>query len=160
MEQNRLSAEPAKAEFLRAKATLLRSFATTSDDRVNWSPAPTARTPIHLVAHSAISIGGLQRLMVGGPFDFANLDAFDAYSRSVEQQYDKREAVLELLESECESYVSWLDSLGEEQLASTSTCALWSIPMMVAITFNADHMRRHAAQIDYIQTAYGDRSTR
>lgn len=36
----------AKAEFVRAKDQVIRALATTPDDRIHWSPAPTARTPI------------------------------------------------------------------------------------------------------------------
>ena len=38
--------EEAKAEYLQAKERLIKALATTPDDRINWSPSPTSRTPI------------------------------------------------------------------------------------------------------------------
>lgn len=58
----------AKAEFLRAKEQLLSSLATTPDDKLNWSPATSARTPLHLAAHAASAVSGIVRMLNGEPF--------------------------------------------------------------------------------------------
>jgi len=147
----------AKAEFIRAKERMARALATTPDDRINWSPASSARTPIQLVAHSAMAVSGIQGMLVGKPFPFANIAEADTNFRVAEKEFTSREQVLGLLEQNSAEYLTWLDTLTSEQLVSTLQTSFGSFPMAAAITFPADHLRNHAAQIDYIQTLYGDR---
>ena len=61
------------------------------------------------------------------------------------------------MEKNSKEFIEFLDGLSEEKLESTFETQMGSFPMMVAITFPADHLRSHAAQMEYIQTIYGDR---
>ena len=76
-----------KAEFLRAKERLARTLATTPDERINWSPSPTARTPIQQAAHCAQSISGIQGMLSGKPFPYTNMAEFDAALRAGEKEF-------------------------------------------------------------------------
>lgn len=147
----------AKAEFTRAKERIARDLATTPDERINWSPSSTCRTPIQQVAHAAMSIPGIQGMLIGKPFPFSSIDAMDSELRALEQPYTTREQVTELLDKNSADYLAWLDSLTPEQVASTVELPFGPFPMAAAITFAADHIRNHAAQIEYMQTIYGDR---
>jgi hypothetical protein len=146
----------AKAEFIRSKERMARTLATTPDDKINASPSPTARTPIQLVAHGALGISGIQGMLVGKPFPYASVAEADTAFRNAEKEYTTREQVLGLLEQNSAEYLTWLDTLTPEQLGSTLQTSVGSFPMAAAITFPADHLRGHAAQIDYLQTIYGD----
>jgi hypothetical protein len=146
----------AKAEFVRAKDRIIRALATTPDDKINWSPAPTARTPVQQVAHSAMSISGIQGMLVGKPFGYANVAELDTALRKAEKEFTSRDQVVALLEQESATYLAWLDTLTPEQVASTVQLPFGPFPMAAAITFPADHIRNHAAQIDYLQTIWGD----
>jgi hypothetical protein len=148
--------EAAKAEFNRAKDRLAKALNTTPDDRINWSPSPTARTPIHQVAHGAMSIGGMQDWLSGKPFPFADVTELDAFSRTKEKEFSTREEVLGLLEVNSAAYLAWLDELTPEQVASPFESPMGTFPMAAAITFPADHLRAHASQLEYTQTIYGD----
>jgi hypothetical protein len=147
----------AKAEFVRAKERMIRVLTTTPDDKINWSPGPCARTPLQQVAHGAMSIPGIQGMLVGKPFPYADIVEADAAWRAAEKEFTTREQVLGLLEQGSTEYLAWLDTLTSEQLASTLQLPFGAFPMAAAITFPADHLRNHAAQMDYIQTLYGDR---
>lgn len=146
----------AKAEFVRAKERIVRALATTPDDKINWSPGSCARTPLQQVAHSAMSIGGIQSMLVGKPFPYASPAEADTAWRAAEKEFTTRAQVLGLLEQSSADYLTWLDSLTAEQISSTLQTPFGAFPMAAAITFPADHLRNHAAQIDYIQTVYGD----
>jgi hypothetical protein len=146
----------AKAEFGRAKDRIANALTTTSDDTLGWSPSPTARTPVQIGAHAALSIAGLMGLLSGEPFPFGNPVDADKAFREAEKGYATRDQVLELLEKNGADYVAWLDALTPEQVASTLDLPFGPTPMAVAITFNADHIRSHAAQIEYLQTVHGD----
>lgn len=147
----------AKAEFTRAKERIARALATTPDDKINWSPSPTARTPVHLVAHSATGIAFIQSLLVGKPLPHASTAEMDAAFRSAEKEFTTREQALSVLEKNSAEYLAWLDTLTPEQVASTIQLPFGPFAMAAAVTFAADHLRNHAAQIEYIQTILGDR---
>jgi len=146
-----------KAELVRAKEQMARALATTPDDRINWSPSPTARTPIQQVAHAANAIPGIQGMATGKPFPFKSLAEFDAAMRAEEAGFNDREQARALLETNTAAYLSWLDTLTPEQIASPVQMPFGPpVPLSVAITFAAYHLRGHVAQMDYIQTIYGD----
>jgi hypothetical protein len=146
----------AKAEFTRANQRVAKCLATTPDDKLNWSPAPTSRTIVQQVAHVAMAVDGIQGMLVGKPFEFASIADMDASIRAAEKEFTSREQVQALLDEKSAAYLAWLDTLTPEQIASTVHLPFGAMPMAVAITIMADHYRGHAYQIDYIQTMYGD----
>jgi hypothetical protein len=146
----------AKAEFNRAKERMARALATTPDDRINWSPAPGARTPVQQVAHGAMAVTGIHGMLIGKPFPYADTAEMDRDLRAREKEITTREQALGLLERNCADYLAWLDTLTPEQVAAIVQLPFGPFPMAAAMTFPADHLRNHAAQIDYIQTIYGD----
>lgn len=150
--------EHAKAEFLRAKGAITQALATTPDDRINWSPSPTARTPIQNVAHAAFVVKGLQGVLDGKPLPSDDPAEADRGLREGEKQFSARDQVLSLLEKNSADYVAWLDALTPELLASTFEMPFASGPATIAVglTFIPGHLLWHTAQINYIQTIYGD----
>ncbi len=146
-----------KAELIRAKDQMTHTLATTPDDKLNWAPSSTARTPIQQVAHGANAISGIQGMLAGKPFPFSSIGEFDAAMRADEKEYTTRDQVLSLLEQNSADYLAWLDTLTSEQLASMVQLPFGpAMPTSVCITFAADHLRQHVAQMGYIQTIYGD----
>lgn len=146
----------AKGEFNRAKDRLLKNLATTPDDKLNWSPSPTSRTPIQQIAHSAMAVSGIKGMFNGEPIPFDNIAEVDAGWRQAEKQFKTREEVTSLLNKNCDEYCTWLDSMPASKLNSTFTAPFGEFPMSEAITWPADHLRNHAGQMEYIQTIYGD----
>ena len=148
-----------KDEFLRAKAQLIRALEKTPDDRINWSPSETARTPVHIVAHAECAIEFIHQMMMGKPFDIATTADADRYFLDAERPYTTREDALSLLESKSDAFVTWLESVTAEDLAVMAPMpfGMGAVPVSLGITFPAMHTQGHTAQIDYIQTIYGDR---
>jgi hypothetical protein len=150
--------EKAKQEFLQEKDRLKYGLSTTLDERLNWSPSETARTPIQLVAHAAYIIGSLHRTLDGYLFSIPTTAEADRSFREFERDFTTREQVLELLEQSSAAYVAWLDALSEFRLSQVVKMpfSLCDVPMRDALGLPAQHIRWHAAQIDYMQTIYGD----
>ncbi len=148
----------AKAEFDRAKDGIARALAATPDDKINWSPSATARTPLQLVYHAGHGTAGMVGFFSGemgeGGFDPA---AIDDMCRAAEAGATSREAALEQLEKGAATYHAWVDGLTEEQFARPFQTPMGERSMADVITFPADHIRGHTAQLNYIQTVYGDR---
>ncbi len=148
----------AKTDFLRAKERLARVLANTADDKLNWSPSSTARTPLHQAAHAADALRNIHNFLDGRPFEVGSPAEADKGFRQWERQFSTREAVVDLLETNSAAYLSWLDTLSPNRLDSMIELpfGLGPAPLRVALTFPPAHTNDHAAQIEYIQTCYGD----
>jgi hypothetical protein len=148
-----------KADFVRAKVQLVNALATTPDDRINWSPSPTSRTPVQIVAHCAEALKNIHAFSDGHPLAFENTTDADRHFREGEQGIITREQAIGLLERYSAAFIAWLDKLTPDRLTDMVELpfGLGSAPRAVAITFAADHTRGHVPQIEYIQTIYGDR---
>ncbi len=145
-----------KAEFVRAKGQMAHTLATTPDDKLNWAPSATARTPIQQVAHAAMSVSTIQGMLAGKMFPYSGPAELDVAARLADKEFTSRQQALEILERSSTEYLAWLDALTEEQLGATVDMFFGLIPMTIGITFPAEHMHGHIAQMDYIQTIYGD----
>lgn len=144
------------AEFNRANGRLINDFAKTPDEKINWSPSSTCRTPVQLVAHCGMAILGMKDMFEGKPFQYASLAEMDTHLRELEKAFTTRAQVLDLLEENSKIYIAWLSSLSDETLGSILQMPFGPIPMSKAITMLAGHSTGHASQIEYIQTIYGD----
>jgi len=150
--------EYAKGEFLQAKERLLAGLATTPDDRINWAPSPTARTPVQLVAHAAWAVRSINETLDGRTFQAPSVAEADRSFRDWEQQFTTRDEVLALLDQNGAAYLAWLDTLTPERLEASVEMPfnLGPAPLSLALTFVPAHTRYHVAQLDYLQTIYGD----
>lgn len=153
-----MSIETAKAEFRRARARLEHALATTPDDRLAWSPSPTARSAVAQVAHAADAIGHIHGWLSGNPFEPSTSAAADAQFREHDDRPRSREEVLELLRLKSEAFLAWLDALTPADLDRLAQVpfGLGDVPVREGIIFPARHTNDHAAQMEYMQTIYGD----
>jgi hypothetical protein len=156
-----------KAEFTRTTDSLKAVLASTPDDKLNWSPSVTARTPLQVAAHAALWISRIQEVLSFNiyqtPFEsiadsaaVKNGASIYAAMRELEEPYTTREQVLDLLETSSAAYLAFLDGIAPEKLETTVDMRFDSFPLAIAITFNTLHVLSHVAQIEYIQTVYGD----
>lgn len=155
--------EDARTNFAQAKGQLEKAFAGIPDDRLNWSPSETARTPVEIVAHSAEALFHIAEMIDGRPFYQGPTADADAEFRERERDFKTREAALELLEKNSSILLDVLDRLTPERLDSemaTLPFGLGQAPIAMVLGAPADHTRWHAAQLEYIQTIYGDRDWR
>lgn len=150
--------EQAKAEFTHARHRLVKTLETTPDDRLNWSPSPTSRTPIQIAAHGAAAVGNMLGNMDGRTFAVPTTAEADRGFREWEQQFTDRDQVIELLDKNTAEYFAWLDGLTEERMAQPMVLpfGFGSMPVLAGIPFMALHLMTHVAQMEYIQTIYGD----
>jgi hypothetical protein len=148
----------AKEDFLRAKARLARTLETTPDERINWSPSPTARTPIQQVAHAAASVKSMHEMWDGRPFGIKTTEEADRFFRENERKFTTRDQVLEFLEKNSADYIAWLESLPPERLEQLveAPFGLGQVSVAMGLSFMPQHVLWHVAQMEYIQTVYGD----
>ena len=138
---------------------LKRILEKTPDDRLLWSPAPTARTPLAEVAHAANSIHHLHAAMMGTRYETPTMAEADAEFLAMEAGFTKRQEALALLDKNSKALLDWLDQLSDDSLSFTVPLpfGMGEAPLGFMLIFPALHTNDHAAQMDYIQTCYGDR---
>ncbi|MCC6686790.1 MAG: DinB family protein [Fimbriimonadaceae bacterium] len=152
--------ESALAELEQADGRLRRAFEKTPDDRLLWSPGGTARTAISLVAHCAYSLGFIAELFHGKPYPAPTTEQADAEHLARENAFSTRAEALALWDAKLAEHRQALTSLTEEQIASTVVLPfnLGQAPLSMILNVGSRHTHDHMAQLDYLQTTWGDRS--
>lgn len=150
--------DQAKANFTRAHEAMRHALETVPDDRINWAPSPTSRTALHQVAHAAAAVKSIHEMLEGRPFPVPTPDEADKGFREWERQFTTREQVLEILDKHAADYLVWLDALTPDRLDTLVTLpfSLGQAPIGAVLSAEVDHMNWHTAQIQYMQTIYGD----
>lgn len=150
--------ERAKAEFIQATGGLKHALATTPDDRINWSPSATSRTPLQVASHAAISVGDMLGNLKGDTFAIPTTGEAERFHRERDSKIKTREEALRLLDENQRAYFEWLDDLTPERLDSPMNLpfGMGAMPTRIGIEVMALHVNWHTAQINYIQTIYGD----
>lgn len=143
-----------------AKDQLIRALDNIPDDRINWSPAPTARTPIQIAAHSGFSLGYIADMFQGHPYPAPTMAQADEEFLALEKAFTTREETVAHIEANFQKHVDILNSIKPEDLERSTTLpfGMGAAPLGAIIGVGALHTRTHTAQIEYIQTILGDRT--
>lgn len=154
-----VAVEHAKGQLAYAKQRMEHAFANIPEDRLCWSPSPTARTPVQIVVHAADAVTNIQSQLNGTPFHIPTTAEADAHFLHMEKEFSTREDALRLLDERCSGYVEWLDAMTPEIFNGTMPLpfGLGAMPVSMALDVPAGHMNGHTGQLEYIQTILGDR---
>src|SRR4051812_18322600 len=98
-------------------ARLSRAFARVPDERLKWAPSPTARSPLELVAHCALSLGFICELLGGKPYPAPTTAQADAEHLARERAISSREEALGLWNTNHAKYIALIESMTEEDMA-------------------------------------------
>jgi hypothetical protein len=150
--------QDAKQDFERSRDRMLSLLKETPEDKLNWSPSPTARTPLAIVAHSAMSLHHVTEMLKGRPFGASSTVIADKGFREEEKAFTSRNEVADLFVKNAGVFVTWIDNLTEDGLDDPITFpfGLGTGTVLHGITAPARHTEAHIAQLEYIQTIYGD----
>jgi len=155
-----MTIQESKRVFQMSVDRMKRILESTPDDRLLWSPVPTARTPLAQVVHAATSIHHIHTALMGTRYATPTREEADAEFLALEAGITTREEALALLDKNSAAFIDWLDRLPEERLSDMVPLPfdLGEAPLNFMLLMPAWHTNDHAAQMDYIQTCYGDRS--
>jgi uncharacterized damage-inducible protein DinB len=145
-----------KAQAESAKRRLLSTFSHVPDDKLTWQPAPTAKSALQIVAHAALSYRHFVVMLNGDPLPDGDRDALMAMEEAAEQAINTRELALQAVEEGFAATIAALDRLTPERMSATVETPFASMPVSFIATLPARHVDNHAAQIDYLQTMWGD----
>jgi hypothetical protein len=151
--------ETAIGEAEQMNERLLRTFARVPDDRLTWAPSATARSAVELMAHCGFSLGFICELLGGTPYPAPTTAQADAEHLERERAVRTREEALSLWNSNHAKYVALIGAMAEEDMGRMVTLpfGLGAAPMSYMVGVGPLHTREHVAQLEYLQTIYGDR---
>ncbi len=148
--------------YTHASERVEKNLNTTVDDKLRWAPSPTSRSPLAIAVHCALAVKGMTRSLSGTEPTPSGMTTaqMDDWLRQQEEAVTTRKEALALLREASDEHISWLKAITPEVLDGTADLGFGPMPTKVVIHIVAGHLHDHAAQIEYIQSIYGDREWR
>lgn len=148
--------EPCKQAAQFAVQQFLKTFSFVPDDKLNWAPAPTAKTALRVAAHVGLGLGAFTMMLRGEQMPKGTPEELTARFEAAESQITAREQAVALIEANLATVLAALDEMTPERLESVVETPFGSMCMRQIIFVPAMHSASHAAQIDYLQSIWGD----
>jgi len=128
------------------------TFAATPDDRLTWSPGAPARNPLQLAYHIAGANFAFADILAGRPIDGdPNNDGRDRVTA-----FPDRATAVEEIDKSFAAMDRSLAELTEAHAGTTVDLGFATMPVAFFIDLSFNHPLVHTAQLDYLQTIYGD----
>jgi hypothetical protein len=150
--------EASKKSAVQGMEMFLRNFSHVPDDKLTWTPTPTAKSAIRIAAHTALYAGRFARMiedrqLPGGD----NLEEWLAQRNAEEVAITCRVEMESIFRKGTEEVLAALDSLTPEEIGRSLDSGLgWSMPMTFLMNLPGFHATLHTGQIDYLQTCWDD----
>lgn len=129
------------------------------DDHLEWKPTENAKSARQIAAHVAVANRGFGQ-MLKGEYEAADVDAFLTRLARLENRLPDRAKVLDALQGSHAGLLGIIQELSPEQLDGECLTPRGIMPVMAMIEYIPIHTHSHAAQIDYLQTCWGDMTFR
>ena len=114
------------------------------DDKMNWKPAPTSKSPLEIVEHMTGTLNTMTSGLKGEP------------EKNLQTATTKAEAKA-LINQMITDHVSYIKTLSDEQLAGTTTYEkLGEFPTIMAAGLPVIECINHHGQFTYVETLLGD----
>ena len=136
----------------------LTTFSYVPDDKLTWTPTPTAKSAIRIAAHTALYAGRFASMIETRKLPGSGSLAERIARRIAEEAAITSRADIEVIFRQgTDAVLAALDSLTPELIASPLDFGVGtSPPMIFLMNLPGLHAISHAAQIDYLQTCWDD----
>jgi len=138
------------------KEQFLRTFAYAPDDKLTWSPSPTAKSALRIAAHVGIFNQAFAAILRAGKLPGASMEEVAAAMNAAEQGVLSREQAVQVIEESVVAVCAALGALTPEAIDSVVETPVVTRPMPFFMNLPGAHMGNHAAQVDCLQTTWGD----
>lgn len=156
--ESRAFIELCKNDAKNCKDMFLRNFSHVPDDRLNWTPTPTAKSALRVAAHTALYYSRFAEMIRDRATPkVENLEAWLEERASQEIELTTREAVVAAFESGLAEVNAALDGLRDDEVnLEIDSGQGWSMSMRFMMRLPGWHATLHMGQIDYLQTCWDD----
>ena len=150
--------ESAKQRAVSGMDMFLRNFSYIPDDRLNWTPTPSAKSPLRVAAHTALYASRFAKMIRDRQLPQPeNLEEWLAQRNAKEVAVASREEMIQIFQAGTQEVLEVLDSLTEADVEMNLESGQgWSIPMRQLMVIPGWHATLHTGQIDYLQTCWDD----
>lgn len=148
--------EHAKSFYESGAQRFLKTFSFTPDDKLTWSPSPTAKTSLRLAAHVAVTNYFFAQIFSGKSNEFKSAEEAMGFIDKEEKKITSRSEALKAIDDSGKVLLAALSTLTPDKLSTDAQTPFGSVPMSHMITIPGLHMHSHGAQLDYLQTIWGD----
>jgi hypothetical protein len=144
-----------KERAAEAMEHFLRVLSFVPADKLTWNPTPTARNALQIAAHCAGYSGAFADVIRAGTFP-SSVEEFLGPIESTIKGIATRDQAEAVLRKGIADTMAALDALKPEQIDTTVVTPIGRQPFIFFMDIPARHLFNHAAQIDYLQTCWGD----
>lgn len=124
-------------------------------DKVTWRPTPTAKSALDIAAHCAGYSGAFASIIRAGDFPWSR-DEFRGPILTAIESITTLEQAETILRKGIADTIAALDTVKPEQIGAMIDAPHGRTPLKFFLTLPAMHLENHDAQIDYLQTCWGD----
>lgn len=134
-----------------------KTLSFVPQDKLNWKPSPTSRSALEVGAHIAVVIASMAPLYENRQSEPISIQDLFKHLTAEEAKYTSLDSVLALLHSGSARMIKALESIPASELESgTIKTPFGERPLKRFIFVPESHTYEHAAQIDFLQTIWGD----
>lgn len=126
------------------------------DEKLNFAPSNTSKSPLQIAAHIALTNKGFASMLRGEPSKFNSVKELLVWLDGEEKKLNTKEAVLKEIDNSASELLSAIESLNEENLDEVVKAATGARSKRDSLARVGNHIFMHGAQLDYIQTIWGD----
>ena len=150
--------ESCKKSAVNGMEMFLRNFSHVPDDKLDWTPTPTAKSAIRIAAHTALYMGRFANMIQARSTPVVDdIEAWVAKNVAEETAITTRVQVEEAFRKGTEEVIAALDSLTPEETEMVLDSGQgWTMPMTFLMNLPGWHTTLHMGQIDFLQTCWGD----
>ena len=148
----------AKDSATQGMEMFLRNFAHIPEERLNWSPVPSAKTPLRVAAHTALYAGRFAKMINARQLPaFESLEQWLAERDAEELAITTREQMEAAFRAGTAEVLAALDNFPEDLIGTTiETNMSWQMSVNWLVGLPGWHATLHTGQIDYLQTCWDD----
>ena len=150
------AAERAKQDAQMCLGRLLKTFSFVPDDKLTWAPEPTCKSALQIVAHCAVANGMFTTIISTGGFPDGPIEELFAAGAAAEAAITTRGAAIAAVEASVAEVVAAIESVPAEKVDADVVTPFMTAPMAFFMNIPGRHLDNHAAQIDFLQTCWGD----
>jgi hypothetical protein len=150
--------ETAKKEAVSAMEWFLRNLSHVPREKLDWAPSQTSKSALQIAAHTAVTAGNFAKMIRARKLPTGDeIPEFIEHTAVAEESLTDIDDIIALLRKNTDEVLSALDTLSPEdtELVLDSSQG-WTMPMTFLMKLPAYHGVGHTAQIDFLQTCWGD----
>ena len=147
----------AKSRFERYSERLLHLFSFVPDDKLTWTPSPTAKSSLGIVAHCASVSEFFAKVITRTmPENMASPEEFFKWLADSEAKITTREGAVASVKAATTNLCKAIDTVNAGNIDTAPNSPFGSVPMQFWIHQGGDQLAGHVGQIEYLQTIWGD----